>query len=335
MNGIEVHRFPFFRALAERDADTLAQFRTIELGVRQLKAAFRADVIHINLAGANALFHVRTSGEGGPPSVIMLQAPMSGRAAASPLVRQLTASASRLVAPSQAAARHFADALGGTIEVCSIAPGVASLGVVRSPESFVGYPRKIIALGRLVHDKGFDLAIRAMTSLRTQARLVVVGDGPDRPELESLAAALELGDVVEFAGKLDDQELGRTLSGAYAALVPSRHLELFGMVAAEFALCGLPVIASNVGGLPEVVADGVTGYVVAPENPADLASSLTRLCEDPTLARQMGEAGKDRALRLFTSKRLVDRFEDLYRVVISEAKSGRSGRAAHSDQPSS
>jgi glycogen(starch) synthase len=318
IDGVEVHRFPFFQVLNARDTETLTRFRAIEQSVLRLKADFRADIVHVNLAGANPLFHLRTGGEHGPPTVVMLQAPISTQAAASPVVRQLTECAWRLVAPSQAAAIHFAEALGGSVEVRAIFPGVASLGVVRSPEFLEEYPRRIVALGRLVHDKGFDTAIRAMTLLRRQAKLVIVGDGPARPELEDLVAALDLGDMVAFAGRLDDHELGLTLSGAYAAVVPSRHLELFGMVAAEFALCGLPVIASNVGGLPEVVADGATGYVVPPDDPAALASSLVRLCANPALARQMGEAARNRALAKFTSHQLVDQFEDLYRAVIEE-----------------
>jgi glycosyltransferase involved in cell wall biosynthesis len=296
----------------------LSRLRAIERDVSHVKSEFRPDIVHVNLAGANALFHLRTAASWPGRTIVMLQAPLSARAALSPVVRQLVASASHLVAPSETAAKHFADHLDQGRAVEAIFPGVKSLGIERSPASFTDHPRRIVALGRLVRDKGFDVAIRAMSLLRGHARLTIIGEGPAEAELRVLVDQLKLGGMVKLPGRLEDADLRRELSLACAMVVPSRHIEFFGMVAAEAALSGLPVVASRVGGLAEVVVDGDTGYTVPPDDPRALASALLRLCDDPGLAMAMGERARDRARRLFTSERLVARFERLYQDSIVE-----------------
>jgi glycogen(starch) synthase len=321
LDGVEVRRFRFFAALsalAGADIKAMPLLAAVDRNVRKLKAEFRPDVVHVNLAGANPLFHLRSATAWPAATVVMLQAPLTEGAGAAGVMRRLVASAARLAAPSRAAATHFAQLAGYDGPVSAIFPGVDPMGFGPSSPARPGGPRRIVAIGRLVRDKGFDVAIRAMVPLRGIARLTIAGEGPAEPELRDLIAGLGLGGDVDLEGRISDQQRRELLSGAYAMVVPSRHMEFFGMVAAEGAFSALPVVASDVGGLGEVVVDGETGLLVPPDDPQALAAALMRICEDPGLARRLGASAHARATRLFSSTTLVDRFEALYRDVLGE-----------------
>src|SRR5205823_3341202 len=127
--------------------------------------------------------------------------------------------------------------------------------------------RHVLAIGRLVHEKGFDILLRAYALARQQAefdlRLVVAGDGPERPRLESLAAELELGAHVEWLGPTPRSAVPARFRDASIVCVPSRQ-EPFGIVNLEAMAGGVPLIAARVGGVPEIVEDGVNGLLVEP-----------------------------------------------------------------------
>src|SRR5439155_15389379 len=125
-------------------------------------------------------------------------------------------------------------------------------------------------VGRLVPEKGFDVPIQA--AAHAGVALVLVGDGDERAALESLARAR--GADVRFTGSLPPDELARCYETARLVAVPSRR-EGFGMVAAEAAAAGRAVVASRVGGLTDIVQDGVTGRLVPPGDVAALADALT------------------------------------------------------------
>src|SRR5690606_38958367 len=109
------------------------------------------------------------------------------------------------------------------------------------------------------------------------ARLVMVGDGPDRPSAERQAAAMGLADHVEFVG--EQQDLVPFLSSAYLFLLPSAQ-ESFGLAALEAMACGVPVVASRVGGIPEVISDGVTGCLADPADAGEMAHLAIQLLEN-------------------------------------------------------
>ena len=125
--------------------------------------------------------------------------------------------------------------------------------------------------GRLVREKGFDPAVIAARAAGVP--LVVAGDGPERATLQELAS----GGDVRFTGAVDQAELARLRAGASVAVVPSRSAETFGLAAAEAMAAGLPVAASRVGALPELV--GEEG-LVAPGDVGALAEAVTRLAGD-------------------------------------------------------
>jgi glycosyltransferase involved in cell wall biosynthesis len=171
-------------------------------------------------------------------------------------------------------------------------------------------------IGRIkTADKGQDLMIRAMPGLLKMcpdAALLVVGDGPDRPACERLAAQLGLETAVRFAGHRND--IPEVLAAVDQVVVPSTWDEGFGYVALEALAAGRPVVAFRSGGLPEIVEDGVTGILVPKGDVPGLAGALARLASDPDLARALAEAGR-RSARRFTVPAHVERLMEVYDAV--------------------
>ena len=177
----------------------------------------------------------------------------------------------------------------------------------------------ILTLGRLVARKGQDQVIRALPRVLEavpQAVYLIAGSGPDRERLERLAEEVGVADRVIFAGRVPDGEVVAYYNGADVVAMPSREepetgdVEGFGMVFLEANACGKPVVGGRSGGVVDAVADGVTGFLVDPHDPADLAARLVTLLQDPDLARRMGEAGRERARREFAWGRLASRWRE-------------------------
>ncbi|MEM6366909.1 MAG: N-acetyl-alpha-D-glucosaminyl L-malate synthase BshA [Myxococcota bacterium] len=148
----------------------------------------------------------------------------------------------------------------------------------------------------------------AMTRLPPRVRLNVVGEGPQRGQLESLTRTLRLQERVRFFGRRND--VPDILRSSDVFVFPSQ-VESFGLAALEASACGLPVVASDVGGLPEVVEDGVSGLLFPSRDVDALADRVRQLMDGPELRRRMGEAGRSRALR-FGPAASVDAYENLY-----------------------
>jgi glycosyltransferase involved in cell wall biosynthesis len=184
--------------------------------------------------------------------------------------------------------------------------------------------------GRLVRKKGVDVLLRAMPATLAaipDARLVIAGDGPERPGLETLAAALGIGHAVEFLGHLPRDDAERALARAWAQAVPSRWEEPFGLVAAEAMMRGTAVIATGPSGLAEQVTEGETGYLVPPGDAAALAQALVRVLGDRAGAERLGAAGRIRALDLFSEDRHVERVLGVFRQLVGgDVPSGRGAR---------
>ena len=137
--------------------------------------------------------------------------------------------------------------------------------------------------------------------------------GGDAEPYKRLAAALELVDRVGIFGRVGHDRVPETLRRFDIFTMPSIYdSETFGVAAVEAASCGLPVVSTRVGGVPEVVIDGTTGHLVAPADPAALALVLERLLSDAELRRKMGAAGRRFVLANYPWQECVDRMEDLY-----------------------
>jgi phosphatidylinositol alpha-1,6-mannosyltransferase len=143
--------------------------------------------------------------------------------------------------------------------------------------------------------KGVDVVLRAMPEILRrcpEARYVIVGDGNDRATLEQLAAKLGIAGRVEFRGELSREELCGAYREADVFALPSQT-EGFGIVYLEAMFSGLPVVAARAGGAPNVVQDGVTGILVAPEDEKQIASAVSGLLLMPEERRKLGTAGRD------------------------------------------
>lgn len=152
----------------------------------------------------------------------------------------------------------------------------------------------------------------AQIAARTPARLRLIGDGPDRSAVEALVERLGLGDRVELLGK--QAVLGPLLRGCALFLLPSRS-ESFGLAALEALASGVPVIAAAVGGLPEVIRPGETGWLVPPDDLAGMASRAVALLGDPARLAQMRAAARIDAEARFAPSPLLDRVEAVYRRI--------------------
>jgi len=146
------------------------------------------------------------------------------------------------------------------------------------------------------------------------SRLLMVGDGPDLAEAAEQAKAAGLGDAVRFLG--DQEQVVPLLSASDLFLMPSAQ-ESFGLAALEAMACEVPVVASSVGGVPELVEDGVTGILCPPDNLAAMADASIRLLTDDALHRRMAQASRKRAVERFTDTRIVPMYEDYYDEVLA------------------
>jgi len=213
--------------------------------------------------------------------------------------------------------RWVADRLGAEgIRVDACIPNGVPVRAQRPPLD--GAPLIAFA-GRLVEKKGVDVLLRAMPATVAAipaARLVIVGDGPERSRLESLTAALGVGDAVDFLGHLPRDDAERTLARAWAQAVPSRWEEPFGLVAAEAMMRGTAVVATGPSGLAEQVIDGETGYLVPPSDEAALARMLAHVLGDRAGAERLGAAGRLRALDLFGEDRHVESVLGVFRELV-------------------
>ena len=179
-----------------------------------------------------------------------------------------------------------------------------------------------LIVGRLVPIKGFDVAIRGFALARRQGlrfRLRVVGDGPERANLERLAAREGVADAVDFLGVQRGTALADSYRAAWSSLVPAQWEEPFGIVMVEAMACGCPVIASDHGACPEVVADA--GVLVPASEPAKWADAMLSLANDPVRRERLSKRGVDRATGMFTLESVTDRYlEVLHSAVVKNIK---------------
>jgi len=178
--------------------------------------------------------------------------------------------------------------------------------------------------GRLVHEKGVEVLLRAFAIVLEhcpEARLLLIGDGPERARLESLAEDLRIVGRVTWTGHLPRDESQERLAAAWVQVVPSLWAEPFGLVAPEAMMRGTAVIASQSGGLGEIVRHGETGIHVLPGDVGGLAEAMIRLLRDRALAEHFGKAGRVVALAHYRESTAVDTIEHLYRCVLQ----GRAG----------
>ncbi|ADP82836.1 glycogen synthase [Pseudofrankia inefficax] len=179
----------------------------------------------------------------------------------------------------------------------------------------------VVFVGRITRQKGVPVLLRAAAELDPRAQLVLCAGAPDTPEL--LAEVTELVDglkarrdgVTWISGMLQKPEVIQLLSHASLFACPSVY-EPLGIVNLEAMACGAAVVASRVGGIPEVVDDGVTGLLVPPDDPSALAAAMNTVLADPKRAAALGRAGRDRAVTEFGWAAIARQTADLYESLL-------------------
>jgi glycosyltransferase involved in cell wall biosynthesis len=224
--------------------------------------------------------------------------------------RAAYACAHRIVANCQAAADRLTNVEGVPAHKVSVIPNGVTIDAPDTAER--RRPRRVVTIANLRPEKGLDVLLRAAALVaRTfaDARFELVGAGPERDSLEALSHELGLREVVSFAGHRED--VAARLAAADVCVHPSRS-EAFPNAVLEAMAAGLPVIASGVGGVLELIRDGRTGLVVPAGDHESLARAICRVMDDPSLARSLGESARTDVSSTYSFDRMTAAFENVY-----------------------
>ena len=324
-------------------ADSVADPRTAA-GVLAALRASDAAVVHAHLAGAVVASRLAALAARRPHVATIHTLPGPGmeetrlRAAAALLTSPLSA---RVTAP----AREVADAHARSRWVPAgrvvVVPN-AGVAPPRSPGFDHGAVRRrlgagagplVVCVARLQPEKGVGDLVDAAAALRERipgVRVVVAGDGPERERLEQRIAAAGLGGAVALLGRRGD--VGDLLAAADAFCLPSWH-EGVPLSVLEAMSAGLPCVATDVGGVGELLAHGEAGLLVPPRRPPALADALARVLADPVLAVRLGTAARERAAAEHAPAVVARRFAALYRELAGLPPLEAPGAAAAAARP--
>jgi glycosyltransferase involved in cell wall biosynthesis len=188
-------------------------------------------------------------------------------------------------------------------------------------------PALLLFSGRLIQRKGVDYLIRALPRVleRRDVKLLITGEGDRRREWEELAVRLGLKDKVQFLGFVTTDRLAELYETCDAYVHPAifddnNDTEGLGVVLVEALANRCPVVASRVGGIVDVVLDEQTGLLVPEKDERALANAILRLLDDPALARRLGNAGRDFAIKHFDWERITDETENLYHYALGRVR---------------
>ena len=190
---------------------------------------------------------------------------------------------------------------------------IIQIGMVKRLEEIYG-PKYLIQAIAILKSM---LIESGKKSLSEKIRLLIVGGGSQYKELRLLSQELGISDIVRFTGSVSHSDVPKYLSEIDIFCAPS-ILESFGVAVIEASACGIPVVASNVGGLPEVVRDNETGFLVEPKNPMKIAEKLYKLVIDEELRKEMGNKGRDFVKRYYDWDDNVKLMEKVYIDLISK-----------------
>jgi glycosyltransferase involved in cell wall biosynthesis len=352
-DGVRIVRFPLdlpadltYGRVAQSQVSWLGKFSRLAVMARYLAAQYRAimaeagendaDVVHAHWAIPTGPAAVLAAKRLGVPSVITMHGgdvyvnPEQGydfptRWYVRPVLHWTLRQAGALTAITEDCRQHALRA-GAPAENIRLVFNGTDLRRFSPGENGAGSrgfgQHMIFACRQLFPRKGIRFLLEAGAQLKPRfpdLQIVLAGDGFERPELAQLAADLGIGPDVTFLGWVPNAELPPYYRAAAVSVIPSLE-EGFGIPAAEAMGCEVAVVASDAGGLPEVVENGVTGLVVPRGDSAALADAIGSLLADPERRRTMGQAGRERALRLFDWDRSAEQFEELYREVAGRMK---------------
>jgi glycosyltransferase involved in cell wall biosynthesis len=297
-------RVPAMRIRAPRDLDPLLLTRLVR--------GLRADVVHTHLVHADVYGGLAAALRGTPLVSTKHNDDPFRTGPYRYVERGLTHLARRVVTITEALRRFTIEQVGlpaGKVETIHYGmDGLPEPWGENPPDDVPTDARILLAVSRLTRQKGLDVAVRALASLSEDVVLVVLSSTQEEREpLEALARELGVERRLHLLGRLPD--VAAWLRRAHVLVHPARW-EGFGLAVLEAMLAGLPVVASDVSSLPELVADGETGLLVPPGDAQALALAAGRALEE---RERLGAAGRNRALREFSVSRMADKTVALYR----------------------
>jgi N-acetyl-alpha-D-glucosaminyl L-malate synthase BshA len=285
----------------------------------------RLDLLHVHYAVPHAIgayLARQVLGAAAPKVIVTLHGTDITRIGADPkfssLVRFAVLACDGITAPSGWLAAEACGQLGlpreTSIEVIPNFVDTQRFRVVRRESTPA--ERILIHVSNFRPLKRIEDVVRIFARIRSEmpARLHLVGDGPERPRVEGLVNSLGLADDVKFFG--EGADVAEVLRWSDVFLLPS-DTESFGLGALEAMACGVPVVASNVGGLPEVVRHGETGFLAPVGDLEEMARQVRRLLTDADLHARMSHAARSRVEAHFQLEPAVDRYQAAYRRAIS------------------
>ena len=309
--GIGVHRFRFFAGTRHEGA--LGALKHVE-EVRRLKRRFDPHLVHVNSCGRSAWFHLATDDRRTPTLVTVHQPVPADLDPVASVAGRLLATASWTACCSHAVLATVQERFVPDKARASVIGNALPDPAPEPAPARFDAPR-LLFVGRLVPEKGLDAVLEALPWLfarHPRARLVIAGDGPQARPLRAAAAAAGIAAQVEFLGEVEPERVRVLIEESAVVIVPSR-VEGFGLVALEAAAGGRSVVATRVGGLPEVVDDGITGVLVEPGDSQRFVRAVDALLADPARADRLGRAARESAMHRFDWAQHVDAYDRLYR----------------------
>jgi glycosyltransferase involved in cell wall biosynthesis len=200
------------------------------------------------------------------------------------------------------------------ITIYNPAPNWEKIKIRRNNKKIV-----LFAGGRITKEKGFNILIKALKLVVRKYKNVelrLAGDGPFLKELKKIVMAEGLKEYVEFIGKISYRNMMQEFFNSDIVIFPSTHPEPFGRIPIEAMVCEKPVIASKIGGIPEVVEDGISGLLVPPSDAEELSEAIVKLIENEELREKMGIEGRRIAREKFNIENIAKQHVELYQKVI-------------------
>jgi len=285
------------------------------------------DIIHCEAHNA-AFYAVHRAIFGAPPRVVVAEYTPAiprffwqRRSFFEPYVFLSLKLADLVISPCDYTSANLSQAYGIALSKTSpLHGGVHSSFLAGSPRHVPREEFNLLFCGRLNSrrpHKTVDILLKAMPRIlqRHTVELNIIGTGPRLDEYTTLARTLGLGRAVHFLGFIDPSDLPAHYARADLFALPSAR-ESFPLVLLEAMASGLPVVATAVGGVPEMVVDGETGLLVPPDDPGALAEAVNSLLDDPERMRAMGEKGRDTVREHYTWDKVAERMAEYFREIL-------------------
>jgi len=269
-------------------------------------------IIHIHALHELSLFAVKIARELGIPLIYHFHGTVTEEDMR--ILKPIVPFLHNILVVSEAVHQSLLPYLASDIQIEVLVNGVEDL-LGRPPARSKNSENQILIVGRIEHEKGFDIAVKAFGLILQELpafRLVVIGSGSQLQSLKILGKQLGIMSSIDFLGDLRNEEVIQKMDQSNIVLVPSRAIEGFGIVAIEAALREVVVIASDIGGLSYTVEDKKSGFLVPADDPIAIAEKVKEILKDPDSLEKIRKFARMRALDLFSMDRFKINLESYY-----------------------